>query len=309
MTKLDWYLRANLKFRHLQLIVALDDLRNVGRVASYLNVSQPAISKTLAALEEGLGVKLFERAPHGLEPTEHGDCFVRHARQIIEQLAYARDELQYISEGRVTRVNLGVVPAAALQVARFIARLEAQTLAVTVTIQEATTVNLQKMLRAGDIDLIVGNLPIRPLGAEFTTELLYKDPIVIVVRQGHPLADAEVLDWSLLSKYPTVMPPEGSFTRTPLEDTLLRKGVKITHSSVESISTLTNIGVLQQTDSIGFLAKGIATYFEKLDVVSILPLSLSNIWMNVGVIWMTDRGLTKSQQKVRKLFQNPDVFD
>lgn len=308
MTRLDWYLRANLKFRHFQLLIALDDFRNVGRVANYLNVSQPAISKTLAALEEGLGLKLFERIPQGLEPTEHGDCVIRHARQIIEQLSQVRDELLDISEGRVTRVNLGVVPAAALQVAQFIARLEAETLAVRVTIQEATTVNLQKMLRAGDIDLIVGNMPLRPLGAEFTTELLYKDPIVIVTRQNHPLILAETPNWRLLSEYPVVLPPEGTLTRNPIEDAFMRKGVKISQSSVESISTLSNIGVLQQTDSIGFLAKGVANYFADLGILSILPLSLQNIFIEVGLIWMTDRGLTKSQQKVRNLFQSSQVI-
>jgi Bacterial regulatory helix-turn-helix protein, lysR family len=59
MPRLDWYIRANLKLRHLQLLVALDDLRHVSRVAAHLNVTQPAVSKTLAALETGMATQLF----------------------------------------------------------------------------------------------------------------------------------------------------------------------------------------------------------------------------------------------------------
>jgi hypothetical protein len=77
MAKLDWYIRANLKLRHLQLLVALDDFRSVGRVAAHLNVSQPAVSKTLAMLEEGLEVALFDRSTRGMEPTEQSGTRAR----------------------------------------------------------------------------------------------------------------------------------------------------------------------------------------------------------------------------------------
>jgi len=53
MAHLDWYIRANLKPRHLQLWVALDDFRKVGKVAASLNITQPAVSKLLAELEKG----------------------------------------------------------------------------------------------------------------------------------------------------------------------------------------------------------------------------------------------------------------
>ena len=69
MARLDWYIRSNLKPRHLQLLVALDELRHVGRVAEFLHISQPAVSKTLAELERGLELQLFERSPRGLTPT------------------------------------------------------------------------------------------------------------------------------------------------------------------------------------------------------------------------------------------------
>lgn len=202
MARLDWYIRANLKLRHLQLLVALDELRNVGRVASYLHVSQPAVSKSLAALESGMRLTLFERTARGMEPTEHGACLIRHARDILASLSRVNDELRDLSEGRVVRVTLGVLPSASVAlVPRFIVRLEAEHTDVAATVREGTMDTLLPALRAGDIDLTVGVLPERPLGIEFGTEILYEDPIVAVVRRDHALSRRRSLRWEMLAEF------------------------------------------------------------------------------------------------------------
>ncbi|MDR3381252.1 LysR substrate-binding domain-containing protein [Cupriavidus basilensis] len=303
MAKLDWYIRANLKLRHLQLLVALDELRSVGRVAGYLNVSQPAVSKTLSMIEAGLEVTLFERTTRGMEPTEHGACLIRHARQILSQLSSARDEMRDISEGRVSRVSMGVLPAAAvLLLPKFIARLETESVATTVSVREGTMDSLLPQLRAGDIDLIVGNLPQRPLGVEFGTELLYEDPIVVAARRNHPLAGVQRLRWDMLAGYPMVLPPEGTFTRGPIDDFMAQHEVSIQRRHVESVSTLTNVGVLQATDSIGFLSREIARHFSALGALVELPLVLPNVAMHVGLAWRVDKRPTTSHQLVRRIF-------
>lgn len=304
MARLDWYIRANLKLRHLQLLVALDEMRNVGRVAVYLNVTQPAISKTLATLESGLGVQLFERTTRGIEPTEHGACLVRHARDILGHMVSARDEMLDLSEGRVTRISLGLLPAAAaVLVPQFIVNLESASTEVTVSVREATTDVLIRMLSAGDIDLAVGNLPYRPLGKEFQTERLYEDPIVVVARRDHPLASEPDLQWEMLSGYPMVLPPPETFTRAPIDDFMMQNRISISRRYVESVSTLTNIGVLQRTDSTGFLAREVARHFASMGLLSVLPLSLPNVQMDVGLVWVADRGRGKVHELVRQLFK------
>lgn len=68
-------------------------------------------------------------------------------------------------------------------------------------------------LRTGDIDLVVGLLPNRPLGVEFGNERLYEDPIVTVVRRGHPLTTQRSPGWAALADYPLVLPPASIYTR------------------------------------------------------------------------------------------------
>lgn len=305
MSRLDWYIRANLKLRHLQLLVAMDDLRSVVRVAAHLNVTQPAVSKTLAQIEEGVAAPLFERTSKGMEPTEHGACLIRHARDILERLASARDELRDISEGRITRVAMGVLPmTAAVLVPRFIARLESEATDVAANVREGTMITLLPALRAGDIDLVVGLLPDRSLPVEFQSELLYEDPLVVVVRRDHPLTTLPRIEWSSLSGYPMVLPTSAASTRATLDLLMEEHGVRIPRRHLESVSTLTNVGVLQFTDSVGFLSRNLARHFAAQGVLQILPLELAKLTLRVGLVWMTERRMTAAQQLVRQLLRD-----
>ncbi len=302
MAKLDWYIRANLKLRHLQLLVAMDELGSVSRVAAYLNVTQPAVSKTLAQIEDGIEVPLFERTPRGMEPTEHGACLVRHAREILGRLATARDELRDISEGRITRVSMGVLPATAcVLVPRFIARLEEESSDVAINVREGTMSTLLPALRAGDVDMVVGQLPERKLPSEFDSELLYEDPLSVVVRRDHPLTTLATLEWSHIAGYPMVLPTPAASTRAAIDNFLLDQGLSVPRRHLESISTLTNVGVLQFTDSVGFMAHDLARHYAAQGALQVLPLALPNITIRVGLVWMVDRRMGNAQRVVREL--------
>lgn len=290
MARLDWYIRANLKLRHLQLLVALDDLRSASRVAAHLNVTQPAISKMLAAIESGVGSALFERTARGIEPTEHGACLVRHARDILDCLGNANAELQEIGEGRLTRVSLGVLPSTAAElIPQLVATLEERTESVAASVREGTMETLLPALRAGELDLVVGFLPAKPLTTEYASELLYHDPTVTVVRAKHPLARKTSLTWEHLSGYPMILPPKGSLVRSAIDNFMAERQVVVPRRHLESVSTLTNLGVLQRTDSIGFFQQRLARHFARQKALHELPLQLPAVSMGVGVIWMADR--------------------
>src|SRR5258706_11150847 len=83
MGQIDRVMRSNLKLRHLQLLVALDELRHVGRAAEFLSISQPAVSKTLAEIERMYGLSLFDRSTRGTVPTASGSGLLRFPRSVL----------------------------------------------------------------------------------------------------------------------------------------------------------------------------------------------------------------------------------
>lgn len=154
MAKLDWYIRANLKPKHMQMLIALDELRQVGRVASYLNVSQPAISKTLAELERGLDVELFFRSPKGLIPTPYGQTLIKLSRSVMHEFDVTRHELLQLASGAEGRIRVGVLPVAAPVLApRALIRLREALPRISVVLHEGTTDHLLPLLRSGSLTL------------------------------------------------------------------------------------------------------------------------------------------------------------
>jgi DNA-binding transcriptional LysR family regulator len=125
MSKIDRVLRSNLKLRHLQLLVALDQFRHLGRAAEFLAVTQPAVSKTLAEVERMLGMALFERSTRGTEPTAAGVSMVRFARSVLAGFERTRDEMAAEASGARGRTSVGaMVVATPVLLARAVERLK-----------------------------------------------------------------------------------------------------------------------------------------------------------------------------------------
>ena len=290
MAKLDWYIRANLKPRHLQMLVSLDDFRNIGKVAASLNVTQPAVSKALAELELGLGLVLFDRSARGVNPTTYGECLIRHARTVLGQLAQARDELRGLAQGSSGKTSVGALPAAAPSLLpRGVALLKQRAPSTTIFIREGTMDTLLPELRAGKLDLIVGTLPHNGAGRDLEEIILFEERTTLVAGRSHALTRHKKLQWADLGRYPWVLPPAGSLLREPLEDAFQRNGVPIPHNAIESLSVPVIVMTLQINDTLACLSREVARHYEELGLIRILPLELPQLVRPVGMTWSRAR--------------------
>lgn len=290
MAKLDWYIRAGLKPRHLQLLVAIDDLGQLTKVAELLNITQPAVSKAINELQNGLGLKLFERTGRGLSPTLYGECLIRHARSILAELSVTGEELQALVEGRASKVNLGALPAAAGSIVpRALAILQRESPSTSVFVREGTLDVLLQELRTGHIDLICGTLPAKRAGADIEEKILTEDNTVAVVGPQHPFAGAGEVCWKDLAEFPWVLPPSGSLLQVPLLAMFRRHGVPLPTTYIETLSANVIQSFIHETNSIAFLSGSIASDYEERGLLSTLTLSLPRLVRPVGVLWLAHR--------------------
>jgi DNA-binding transcriptional LysR family regulator len=298
MARFDWHVRADLKLRHLQLLVALDDFRSLVKVADYLHITQPAVSKALAELERSLEVQLFERGPRGLVPTLYGECMIRHARTLLGDYRKAHDEIVSLRSGGSGTVSLGVLPAAAPVFAPMaIARLKGRSPQTTVTLSDGTLDSLLPDLQVGRLDLIVGTLPPARVPPTVTVRVLQEeDPLVLVAGAHHPLARHSNPNWRDLADFPWIVPPPGASMREPLDRILAEHDLPIPANRVESISLVTNWMLLRNTLSVGFFSKHIARHYEELGLIRMLPLEIPKLVGPLGVMWIRDKPLLPAPQ-------------
>lgn len=287
MAGLDWYIRAKLKPRHMQLLVALDDFRHVGKAAAILNVTQPAISKALAELERGLEVALFERGSRGLVPTPFGQCLIRVSRSVLRDLDTARDELRQMRSGSTGRVRIGTLPVAAPALApRAAIRLQSRRPGIAVSFQEATADRLLPLLREGLLDVVVGTLPPASMSLGLEAATLHPgDGIAVVCGMGHPLTARRRIIAANLQSYPIVMPPLGSIFRETVEGALAALELTTSSPMVESGSMTATNTYLRETRAISFYSRHLALHYSRVGMLWVLPIVVPRLALPIGAVW------------------------
>lgn len=293
MAETDRVLRSNLKLRHLQLLVALDDFRHIGRVSEFLSITQPAVSKMLAEIERMFELQLFVRSTRGTEPTAFGATVVRFARSVLADFRRTRDEIAAVASGGSGRVSVGAMVVAtpgllmpALQ------RLKARSALTTVMVEEGDLTRLLPRLRVGELDLIVGRLEPGYAAPDLETEPLYREPMCIVVSPGHPLAKAPKPDWKMLADLPWVVPPPWASSRPKLAQMFYKHRLVPPSDIVETASFLVTLSMVRQRPAVGFLARSVARHFAREGQLSILKISVPIELPPVGLITLRGRAQT-----------------
>jgi len=285
MSQVDRVLRSQLKLRHLQLLVALDEFRHLGRVAEFLSVTQPAVSKTLAEIERIYELALFVRSTRGTEPTPAGSAVVRFARSVLAEHQRTREEIVGIASGAAGRVNVGAMvvatPNLLMQAVMLLKRRSAQT---TVLIEEGDLTRLLPRLRVGELDCIVGRLEPGYAAPDLDTEPLHSEPMCIVCRPDHGLLARRKTDWKMLAAEPWVVPPPWASSRIKLAQMFYKHRLPPPVDIIETASFLVTLSVVRQRPALGFLAANVAEHYKREGLLDIVPITVPMALPPVGII-------------------------
>lgn len=305
MTSIDRVLRSNIKLRHLQLIVALDQFRHLGRTAEFMSVSQPAVSRMLTEVESMLGLQVFDRSSRGTVPTPGGVVLLRFARAVLADYERARDEIRAVESGAAGRTRVGsMVVAMPVLLARAVTLLKKTAPQATVLVEEGDLARLLPQLRLGEIDLFVGRLEPGYAAPDLVTESLFNEPMVAVVRPAHPLARKPRPKWSDLVSLPCVVPPPWASLRVKLEQQFFKHRLQPPVDIIETASFLALSTFVQQRDAVAFVAKSVGGHFEKAGIFKVLALPVPVDLPPVGLITVRDRATTRITQQLMECLRS-----
>lgn len=279
--------------RQILLLVALDDHRNLHKAAADVGMTQPAATRLLGDLERLLTINLFERSSRGVSPNGYGQSLIRHCRMILTTLDHARDEINAISLGTTGSTAIGTLQVAApMLVPRGILRFKLDHPNHTLLVREGTTSTLLPALWRGELDLLVGRLTNSIAGEGLKFEALYEEPMCIVTKIDHRLTKRKYLRLSTLGKEEWILPTPDSIYRKRLDEAFRKSGVNPPSSAVESISILTNILLIKESDMLAVMPSKAAKHYANLGELAILPVKPPTPSGPVGVISILGRPLT-----------------
>jgi DNA-binding transcriptional LysR family regulator len=230
---------ARIRLRHLSCFVVVAQERTLARAAARLHLSQPAVSKTLAELEDLAGRRLVERGRAGTQLTPAGEEFLRYAVDVTQALESAAAVLTGAAAPVAAAVRVGALPTVAGGLlVDALARLRERRPHTGVSIGIGDNPELLAGLKAGEIDVAVGRMaePAMMQGVSF--ELLYAESLAVVTRPQHPLAIAgdKPLSARDLVDYPLVVPAVGTAPRHDVEGFFAAHGVALPPGRAETQS-------------------------------------------------------------------------
>lgn len=285
-----------IRLRHLHTFVAVAQQGTLGRAAETLNLSQPALSKTLNELEQLTGTRLFERGRLGAQLTLVGEQFLTHAVKVLDALNTAGQALIRKEGVNNDVVRIGALPTAALGVLpAVIGQFHQQQKDVTLQVATMNNTMLLAALKSGDIDLGIGRMSDPELMTGLNYELLFLESLKLVVRPDHPLLH-ENITLSRVLEWPVVVSPKGTVPRQNAETLLQSQGCKMPAGCIETLSASLSRQLTVDYNYIWFVPSGAVKDDLRRGVLTALPIATQGQGEPIGILTRVDTPLSAGAQ-------------
>ena len=211
------------KVRHAVAVARAGSFTSAARV---LSLTQSAVTKSVAELEDSLGFRIFQRTTRGVRATSAGESFLPRAERLLAQAAELLIDVRDVQMLAAGQLRLGVGPAA------FVAFLE-QALADFATVYPALSLTLEagsedrvvRALQQGDLDLVIGSEGHLSAWAEISTRTIAPLELFFIARRDHPLSDVPAVTAEQMLSFPVVMPSAGLGVDQTLREAYARAGL------------------------------------------------------------------------------------
>lgn len=246
-----------IKFRHLETFVAIARAKRLKRAAEQLNLTQPAISKTLRDLEDILGVSLMTRDRAGVKLTPEGAVFLQYAEQSTAALSQGLNNIASLSQAGGSVLKIGVLPSVAAQLLpTAIEGFREASPDTILHVEEGSHGFLTDCLRGGDLDLVIGRLGNAETMRGLSFTALHTETVVAVVAPDHPKAGATRLDQ--IEDGLIIYPPEASAIRPLMARLMLSQGLALFKDRIECVSgALGRAMTLGPLRPVWFISRGV----------------------------------------------------
>lgn len=241
--------RIDLQPKQLRHFLEVVETGSISSACEVLNITQPALSKSIKQLELRLGVSLFERLPTGVALTRYGKIFARRASLMEMEYRHALTEIDAAKNGAAGTIRIGAGPGwIDTLLPPAITEFQHDHPRIKFTLESGVIDTLIPRVLSGDLDVICCSLDF-PSHPELIKEHMVDMKHAIFASADHPLAQKETVVPEDLGQYPWITPMEDHVGRSRLESFFaacqlpspdIRAGVDSSFSTILKFVTLGN---------------------------------------------------------------------
>ena len=291
----DWDNRIGrrLKLRDLHILSAVVHWGSMAKAATHLSMTQPAVSDSIANLEDALRVRLLDRSSKGVEPTIYANVLLKRGVVVFDELRQGIRDIEFLANPKAGEVRVGCPEGlAAGLVPAIIDRLSRRYPRVDVHVVHAETATLElRELRERDVDLLVGRI-LGPLDDDIDAEVLFEDRRFIVAGARSRWAGRRKLALSELVHEPWILDPPNAAAIPLITAAFRAQGVELPRRNVTSFSLHVRTYLLATGRFLAIMPDSTLRFCAKPWSIRVLPIDIGVPPQKVAIFTLKNRTLS-----------------
>ncbi len=270
--------------KRIEAFLAVHELRHVARAAQRIGLTRAAVYDSLRTLEDLLELPLFETSSAGLRSTAYADVLATHLSLAFSLIQHGLDEIASLNGSARGRLVIGTLPyARAALVPRTIHRVLQKHPHLQIATREGPYEVLERALRNGNIDLIIGATRSHDAGSPLVAENLFEDELAVICSAKHPLAEHAAVSIEDILRYGWVLPLPTTPARQLFDQFLQRKGYTGPGKIIETSSLSMTRGLLLESDRLALLSTHQVQLDQDAGLLATLPIRLEGTFRPIGI--------------------------
>src|SRR5262245_49882936 len=285
-----------MKLHDIHVLMAVVQAGSMGKAAAVLSTTQSAISRSIADLEHALGVRLLDRSPQGVEPTQYGRAMLKRGTIVFDELKQSVQDIAHLSDPGAGELCIGSSPIQAEGIVfAVLDRLSGQYPRIVVQVALGGILELCDELRERRIELGIARMSAPAPPDDINQEALLDDPLVVVAGAKNPWAHRRKLKLVELVNEPWTWASPGTLIDTLVVEAFRAEGLTPPRATIYGDSINMRIKLVETGR---FLAVAPASTLRFHDRASIrmLPVELPTTRGQTGIITLKNRSLSPLAQ-------------
>ena len=291
-------MRINFELQDMRAFLAVMDLGGFHKAAEALNMSQPALSRRIQALELSVGAPLFERTTRRVSPTTIGRSLAPLARRLLDEFEESLLSMTGVGQRQAGQIVLACVPTAAFYfLPRAIERFNKRFPHIRFRILDLSANDGLEAVARGEAEFGINFMGSSDHELNFTA--LVDDPFVLACRRDHRLARKRRLSWKDLEGEALIGVSRASGNRMILESTLAKLNVQL-NFQYEVNHLTTSLGLVERGLGISVLPKLAAPPGDHSVIVT-KSIGNPDVKRTIGLVERRTGRLSPSAQRFRDM--------
>jgi len=281
-----------MKLHDLHVLMAVVQAGSMNKAATLLNTGQSAISRSIAELERTVGVRLVDRNPQGVEPTQYGRALLDGGAAAFDDLRRAVKTIEFLADPTAGEVRIG---SSALLAASFVSalvdRLSQRYPGIVFHLVTGHVEALHRELTGRNVDLLIVRRfgPIADERLDF--EFLFDDSFVVAAGAQNPWVRRRKIELADLVNESWVLPPPGSVIASVVIEAFRAKGLDYPRTTVVTESSEVRTSLLATGRYVAIFPASALRFPTRRSEIKVLPVKLPMARLPNGIVTLKNRAL------------------